>query len=284
MNVPAAAPTLRISAGFKASVPVAGAKMGTRDEATRIDRIVALDLETTGLDPRGDRIVEFALILLDHDLDEIDRWNELVHPGCAIPEQATNVHGITDDDVRDAPPFKEVAPVVQTLLDDAVLMAYNHEFDLEFLDAELKRAGGPGIQPRSPTIDPMLHFREHHPDTSNRLEHAVQHYLDEPLDGAHRALHDTEAMVEVFRAMRRVHPALSQDLASAIVEPRDWVDEEKKLYADEDGTVRFGFGKHEGKPVRAHASYAEWMLDGDFPEETKARLREILARSTAKRA
>lgn len=265
-------------AGFKTSQVLAAANMGNAD---RLDRVLAFDLETTGLDPHQDRIVEFAFILLGASLDEIDRWSELINPQVPIPPEASQVHGITDDDVATAPAFDHVAPVVQALIDDAVLMAYNHEFDVEFLDAELQRAGGPGIPPGTPAIDPMLHFREHHPDTSNRLEHAVQHYLDEPLNGAHRAIHDTEAMVEVFHAMRRVHPSLSHDLSDALVKPRDWVDEDRKLYADNKGVIRYGFGKHEGDPVRDHESYAEWMLESDFPEETKARLREIIARSPA---
>ncbi len=243
----------------------------------RPTRVVAFDLETTGLDPKQDRIVEFAFIVLDDELEELDRWSELVDPGRPIPRDASQVHGITDDDVADAPRFTALAPLVQAMIDDTILMAYNHEFDREFLDAELVRAGGPGIATQTPAIDPMVHFKRHHPDTSNRLEHAVQHYLDEALEGAHRAIHDTAAMVDVFRAMQRVHPDLSGSLADAIVERRDWVDDDRKLYADEDGVVRFGFGKHEGDPVRRHERYAEWMLGADFPEETKARLREVLS-------
>lgn len=243
----------------------------------RPTRVVAFDLETTGLDPKEDRVVEFAFIVLDDELEELDRWCELVDPGRPIPRDASQVHGITDDDVAEAPRFTTLAPLVQAMIDDTILMAYNHEFDREFLDAELVRAGGPGIADQTPAIDPMVHFKRHHPDTSNRLAHAVQHYLDETLEDAHRAIHDTAAMVDVFRAMQRVHPDLSGSLADAIVERRDWVDDEKKLYADEDGVVRFGFGKHEGDPVRRHERYAEWMLGADFPEETKARLREVLS-------
>ncbi len=263
-------------AGFKGASSLRVDAMKAQHATPALDRVVAFDLETTGLDPSTDRIVEFAFILLDRDLDELDRWTDIVNPGRPIPPEASNVHGITDQDVQDAPPFHHVAPLVQRLVDDSILMAYNHEFDITFLNAELQRAGGPGIPPKAPAIDPMVHFRRHHPDTSNRLEHAVQHYLDAPLEGAHRAIHDTAAMVDVFKAMRRVHPALSQSLTDALVEPKEWIDEDKKLYADEEGTIRYGFGKHDGEPVLDHRSYAEWMLTADFPEETKARLREVL--------
>lgn len=263
-------------AGFKETFPLPLDAMKAKQATPQLERIVAFDLETTGLDPKEDRIVEFAFILLDTEMEELDRWTDIVNPGRPIPREAANVHGITDEDVTGAPAFGHVAPLVQRLVDDAVLMAYNHEFDIPFLDAELKRAGGPGLPPKTPAIDPMIHFKRYHPDTSNRLEHAVQHYLDTPLDGAHRAIHDTQAMVDVFKAMCRVHPPLSTSLADALVEPKEWIDDDRKLYADDDGTIRYGFGKHEGEPVRKHTSYAEWMLTSDFPEETKARLREIL--------
>lgn len=267
-----------VSVGFKRASDLAAVRMGeSLDGAPDLERVVAFDLETTGLDPRDDRIVEFAFLVLDVDLHELDRWSSLVDPGIKIPRKASEIHGITAEDVDGAPTFEHLAPVVQALVDDAALMAYNHEFDVEFLDAELVRAGRSGIPDGVPTIDPMWHFKRHHPDTSNRLEHAVQHYLDRTLEGAHRAVHDTAAMVDVFRAMQRVHPDLDGSLEEAFVEPREWVDEDNKLYADEQGVIRFGFGKHEGQPVREHEAYAEWMLDADFPEETKARLREVLA-------
>lgn len=271
-----------VSVGFKRACDLARPRMGVQASgAAGVDRVVAFDLETTGLDPREDRIVEFAFLVLDADLRELDRWHEVVDPQRPIPEEAAQVHGITGEDVDGAPTFEHLAPVVQGLIDRSALMAYNHEFDVEFLDAELARAGGSGIGEDVPAIDPMVHFKRHHPDTSNRLEHAVQHYLDRTLEGAHRAIHDTAAMVDVFRAMQRVHPDLDGTLQQAFVEPRDWVDEERKLYEDGDGTVRFGFGKHEGEPVRGNRSYAEWMLEADFPEETKARLREVLREPTA---
>lgn len=242
------------------------------------ERIVAFDLETTGLDPSEHRIVEFAFIVLDRELEELDRWHEVVDPGRPIPEPASEVHGITDADVADAPSFAQLGPVVQAIVDDAILMAYNHEFDREFLHAELCRVGGYGVAEKAPFIDPLPLFKRHVPETPNKLEAAVEHYLGTSLEGAHRAVHDTAAMVDVFRAMQRVHPEIDGRIEEAIVEHRDWIDEDRKLYRDEKGLVCFGFGKHEGEPVIDHDAYAEWMLDADFAEDTKAKLRQALAR------
>lgn len=240
------------------------------------DKVVAFDLETTGLEPGEHRIVEFAFLVLDHDLDELDRWHQLVDPGGPIPRESSEIHGITDEDVAGCPTFEQLGPVIQATIDDAVLMAYNYEFDRSFLHAELERVGGYGIPDGTPFVDPMLLFKSHHPDSPNKLEVAVGHYLGKGLEGAHRAIHDTEAMVEVFRAMQRVHPDLDGTIEAALVEERDWVDSGRKLYRDETGQVRYGFGKHEGKPVDRHPEYAEWMLDADFDQDTKLHLRSVL--------
>lgn len=237
---------------------------------------MAFDLETTGLDPETDRIVEFAFILLDAGLEELDRWHGLIHPGRPIPTSASDVHGITDQDVADHPRFDHVAPLVQTLVDDAILMAYNHGFDKAFLHAELVRAGGHGIADKHPFIDPMEHFKRFEPTTRNTLGHSVEHYLGRDLDGAHRAIHDTQAMVEVFCCQWETHPQMGTSLEDVLVEHKDWLDPGRKVYRDAAGTARFGFGKHTGQPVAENQSYAEWMLGADFDEATKRVLREHL--------
>ncbi len=242
------------------------------------DRIVAFDLETTGIGHDEHRIVEVAFILLDASLEELDRWQALVDPGRPIPTQATEVHGITDQDVAGEPGFDHIAPVVQALVDDAILMAYNHAFDKDFLHAELVRAGGHGIGKRHPFIDPMEHFRQHVPHTGNKLTEAVEHYLGRDLKGAHRAIHDTEAMVEVFRCQWETHPEMGTSLEDVLVEHKDWLDPGRKVYQDAAGVARFGFGKHTGEPVTENESYAQWMLGADFDDGTKQVLRDLLER------
>ncbi len=241
-----------------------------------MDRIVAFDLETTGLEPESHRIVEFAFIVLDGELEELDRWHELVHPGIPIPADATEIHGIRDDDVTDARPFATVAPFVQSMLDDAVLMAYNHDFDRSFLHAELTRCGGPGILDEVAFIDPLIHFRRFVRDTPNTLEQAVAHYTGSPLNGAHRAIHDTEAMVDVFRCQIHEHAELGSSIEDFLVPHRAWLDPARKLFEGPGGQTCYGFGKHEGKPVAQHPKYAKWMLGADFDAETKRLLREAL--------
>ncbi|MDX1612277.1 MAG: hypothetical protein R3185_07900, partial [Candidatus Thermoplasmatota archaeon] len=125
-------------------------------------------------------------------------------------------------------------------------------------------------------IDPMEPFKRYVPNTRNSLGEAVSYYLGRDLDGAHRAIHDTVAMVEVFRAQWETHPEMGTSLADAIVEHRDYLDPGQKLYRDEAGVARFAFGKHAGSPILENRRYAQWMLGADFPEATKQSLREIL--------
>jgi len=99
------------------------------------------DCETTGTDPNGDEIVEFALILLDPDGVETEQFNSLVRPSGPIPEDATAIHGISDADVADAPAFAELAGRLLGLLEGRVFVAHNASFDLAMLQGGFRAAG-----------------------------------------------------------------------------------------------------------------------------------------------
>ncbi len=169
-------------------------------------RYVALDLETTGFSPRGDRIVEFCLIELCGELREQRVLVERVNPGRGIPHRVSAIHGITDRAVAACLPFAAFAGTIQTMLDGACLLAHNAKFDLPFLNEELQRAGFAGVASDHPVIDTLvIERRVAEPGTSRRLAAAYERYTGEPLEGAHGALADVRAMVEVLRGQRRVH-------------------------------------------------------------------------------
>ncbi|HWG89318.1 MAG TPA: 3'-5' exonuclease [Candidatus Thermoplasmatota archaeon] len=247
-----------------------------------MERIVAFDLETTGLDFDKDRIVEFCFVTLDKDLNVLDRWVERVNPGIPIPEGASLIHGITDAHVAEKPGFREFAPKVQALITGAVLMAYNHDFDRRFLHRELTAHGQPGIAADHPFIDPYRIFLKFHPHT---LQGAVRHYLARDHEGAHGAEADVLATVEVLRAQRKVHYVDGVPIAELVFRPeRKWVDRDQKIYEGADGVWRFSFGKHQDKPLAEHLDYVKWMIGKDFSVDTKARLKELLDRVAAKAA
>lgn len=228
--------------------------------------IVAFDLEATGLNPEFDRIVEFCFIGLDEDLNEIDRWVEKVNPGIPIPAETTEIHGISDADVADLPGFAHHAAKIQSILQDATLMAYNHGYDMNLVHYELVRHGQRGLDMDHPVIDPLIIFRQHHPHS---LAGAVKHYLDRDMgDDAHHADADAAAMVDVYRAQIKAHN-LADGADNLVRRDKRFLDRAKRFYEDADGIARFGFGKHRHEPVAQHVGYLQWMLAKDFPEETK---------------
>ncbi|MHB8606611.1 MAG: 3'-5' exonuclease [Thermoplasmatota archaeon] len=244
-------------------------------------RFVAIDFETTGLNAERDRIVEFAFVEIDASLAEIARWTDRVNPGMPIPPRATEIHGITDADVAAKPPFARHAPRIQRLVADAILIAYNHEFDVKFLHAELARAGQPGLSLDHPSIDPLLIFQQHFP---RHLAGAVRHYLGREHDGAHGALADVVATLDVLRAQREKHADLPRALEDNVARPnRTWLDFERTLYRDEAGIARFGIGKWKGERVADHLDFLEWMLAGGFSDETKRAARRLLDEMGAKK-
>jgi DNA polymerase III epsilon subunit-like protein len=255
--------------------------------------VVAFDLETTGLDGERARIIEFCFIELDESLNELARWTELVDPGIPIPADSVKVHGITDAEVKGRPPFSHFAARVQALVQDAVLVAHNHKFDLEILSRELVRAGQPGLKPNHPCIDTQ---RIEAFVNSHSLGETFKRYTGQAFEGAHRSAADTAACVEVLRRQRAAHAArLPGDLEGLLVanlerrarpdrEERNWLDHGRRFYADGKGMIRFGFGKYRDCPAMqvhrcerdatpremSHTDYLAWMRDKtDFPADVK---------------
>ncbi|MEK6985328.1 MAG: 3'-5' exonuclease [Candidatus Thermoplasmatota archaeon] len=251
-------------------------------------QLFAFDLETTGLDGNTARIVEFCFIELDAadpGLRELSRWSELVDPQMAIPPETTRVHGITDEMVRGKPAFAALAPRIQAIVQEAVLVAHNHKYDLEILSRELVRAGQPGLRPNHPCIDTQ---RVESTVNSHGLAATYERYHGKPFDGAHRSQADTEACVAVLRAQRATHAAkLPADLEELIVAnlerrrnperaDRTWLDHGRKFYADAAGTIFYNFGKFRGQAIFASKEtkdYLSWMRDkADFPDDIRALL------------
>jgi len=256
--------------------------------------VVAFDLETTGLDGEHARIVEFCFIELDEGLNELSRWTELVNPGFPIPPDTVKVHGITDAMVAGRPHLRAFAPRIQALVQDAVLVAHNHKFDLEILSRELQRAGQVGLRPNHPCIDTQ---RIESFVNSHSLAATFTRYVGQPFDGAHRSQADTAACVEVLRRQRAKHAdKLPPDLEGLLVpnlekrarpdrEQRNWLDHGRRFYADAKGLIRFGFGRYRDCPAlqvhacprefgglreASHTDYLAWMRDKtDFPVDVK---------------
>jgi DNA polymerase III epsilon subunit family exonuclease len=170
-----------------------------RSEVPAPAAYAVVDLETTGTSVEADEIVSLAVVRLDADGLELDRFASLVRPAGPIPPEATAVHGINDASVAAAPSFSELAREMLALLDRAVFVAHNADFDLPLLEHAFARAG---IRYRPPAVACTLDaFRLLEPgERSHRLESLSQRH-GIALDDAHDARGDVLATVELFRIL-----------------------------------------------------------------------------------
>jgi DNA polymerase-3 subunit epsilon len=173
--------------------------------------LVSIDTETTGRDPRNDRIVEIAcVVLLGGEIVDKQVW--LVNPGRPIPKEAFDVHGISDEDVESAPPFSELVSDLAQAMKDKVPVAYNAEFDQVALLAELDRAKNvprkkpPAFRPGTAWLDPLVWARELYKEEKSRSLGAIAGLLNVQLEQAHRATDDAAAaalvLLEFFKDKR----------------------------------------------------------------------------------
>jgi len=247
----------------------------------RLERpLVFFDLETTGVDPARDRIVEIALLRLEPDGSRVSRTRR-INPERPIPAEATAIHGITDEDVRDEPPFRRIARGLFELLEGADFAGFNvRRFDLPLLDREFRDCGCELGLERRRVVDAMTLFHRKEP---RNLSAAVRFYLGREHEGAHGAEADLLAAFEVLEAQLECYPDLPRSVEGLDAWTRpssDAVDESGKFVRRRDEVV-FAFGKHQGRPVsqvaREDRGYLEWIVGSDFPEDAKRIVRQALA-------
>jgi DNA polymerase-3 subunit epsilon len=175
--------------------------------------IALIDVETTGRDASADRIVEVG-IAVGRAGEIVARYNWLIHPTVPIPEEARAVHGIKDEDVKDAPRFEQVAHEIAHALEACLPAAYNAAFDRAFLAAEFARAaasiernqGDASTVRKAPAalareiewLDPLAWAREIQSDERSRALGDVAARLGVKLENAHRASDDAEAALRVM--------------------------------------------------------------------------------------
>ena len=247
--------------------------------------IVFFDLETTGVATAKDRIVEISMVKVLPDGEQIVKTRKL-NPGMHIPAEATAIHGITDEDVKDEPTFAQVAKSLELFIRGCDFGGFNSiRFDLPVLVEEFLRAGVDVDFKRRKFIDVQNIF---HKKEQRTLVAAYKFYCDKDLEDAHSAEADTLATYEVLMAQLERYPDLENDIDKlAEFSTRG----EAAAYAgrilfNEKGEEVFGFGKYKGRPVaevfRAEPSYYAWMMNGDFPLYTKKVITEIRMREKTK--
>lgn len=245
--------------------------------------LVVFDLETTGIDVEKDRIVQIALIRVTPDGGR-KTFETLVNPERPIPPEATAVHGIKDEDVRDQPTFSQIRRDVEEFLADADLGGFNSvNFDLPLLQAELKRSNSEMDFRGVRHLDAMRIF---HKMERRDLTAAYKLYCGKELTGAHNALADTEATLAILDAQIARYDEVPNEVEALhqFCNPDEgkYVDRKRKFIWTEKGEAAFTFGKFQGQSLNEVVAdqrgrgYLEWMLGKDFSEEIKGILRDAL--------
>ena len=247
--------------------------------------IVFIDLETTGMNLSTDRIVEIAIIKVFPDGAKTVK-QKLLNPQMPIPKNSSEIHGITDDKVKDAPTFKQVANELKQFIDDSDFSGYNsNRFDIPLLMEEFLRAGMEIDMTNRKLVDVQHIF---HMMEKRTLGAAYKFYCEKELEDAHSAEADASATWEILQAqiIRYQHLGNTLDTILQFTGEEKIVDFARRFVMD-NGVEVFNFGKHKGRPVsevlRAEPQYYDWMMKGDFPLHTKQKLTEILNRTLLKK-
>ena len=244
--------------------------------------LVFFDLETTGINIVSDRIVEISYLKVYPNGDEESKTRR-INPEMPIPPQATEVHGITDEDVKDAPPFKSIAKSLASQIEGCDLAGYNsNRFDIPLLAEEFLRAEVDIDLMKRKFVDVQTIF---HKKEQRTLEAAYRFFCNKGLENAHTAEADTKATYEILQAQLDRYPDLKNDVAflsdfSAFGNNADFAG--RVVYNEKMQEV-INFGKYKGRlaeeVLREDSGYYGWIMQGDFPLYTKKVFTTIKLRS-----
>lgn len=248
--------------------------------------IAFIDLETTGVNLSTDRIVEIAIVkLMPDESKQVKR--KLINPGVPIPKASSDIHGITDDMIKDAPTFKQAANEIKQFLENCDLGGYNsNRFDIPMLMEEFLRAEMDVDLSDRRMIDVQHIFYQMEPRT---LSAAYRFFCNKELENAHSAEVDIQATIEVLHAQVGRYEKLGNTIDSilGLIGEEKIVDYARRIVFDDKGVEVFNFGKYKGKCVsdilRAEPQYYDWMMKGDFPMHTKKKITEIFNRALLKK-
>ena len=246
--------------------------------------LVFFDLETTGTNINSDRIVEICYLKVYPNGNEETKTMR-INPEMHIPEQASAVHGIYDEDVADCPTFKDVARRIAADIEGCDLAGFNsNRFDIPVLAEEFLRAGVDIDLMKHKFVDVQVIY---HKLEQRTLSAAYKFYCEKNLEDAHTAEADTRATYEVLKAQLDRYPDVLENDIKFLSEYSSFsknVDFAGRIVYDDNGVEVFNFGKYKGIPVaevlQRDPGYYSWILNGDFTLNTKNVLTKIRLRST----
>jgi DNA polymerase-3 subunit epsilon len=239
--------------------------------------LAVIDLETTGTNVATDRIIEIAIIKVFPDKTTQSKVKR-IHPGMPIPPSSTAIHGISDEDIKDCPTFKQCANELRQYMENCDLAGYNsNRFDIPLLVEEFLRADLEFDVKDRKFIDVQKIF---HLMEKRTLGAAYKFYCDKDLENAHSAEADALATYEILEAQLLRYEQLQSEVAplADFTKEDEYVDFARRMVM-QNGIEVFNFGKYKGKPVKdvlkIEPQYYDWMMKADFPLNTKQKLTEI---------
>lgn len=244
--------------------------------------LCTFDLETTGINISKDRIVEICILKVNPDASrESKTW--LVNPEMLIPKESSAIHGITDEKIKDAPTFREIAPKIQEMINGCDLAGFNsNRFDVPLLAEEFLRVGLDFDLNKFKLVDAQTIF---HKMEQRNLSAAYKFYCGKTLENAHSAEADVLATFEVLDAQVGRYEDLPKDVAglSEFSFHSKFADLAGMIHFDENNKEIFAFGKYKGQKVKEvfqkDLGYYAWIQNADFPLYTKKVLTGIQLRS-----
>ena len=260
--------------------------------------LIVFDIESTGLVVGNAKIVELCLIKVMPDGSEIEKLYR-INPEQHIPEETTEIHGISDKDVENCPTFAQLAPELMNFIGNSDLCGYNsNKFDVPLLVEEFLRAGVDFFFffCRIVDVQNIVHKME-----PRNLKGAYKFYCDKELKDAHSANADTRATLEVFKQQLERYQGVEYEEAdgtistpivndmnklSVFTKTGNWADLVGHIYYNKEKKECFNFGKHKGveveKVFEIEPAYYAWMMNSDFPLSTKKLITEIRTRKIKK--
>jgi DNA polymerase-3 subunit epsilon len=237
--------------------------------------LIFFDTETTGIDKVKDRIVELSTIKYFPD-GKRELITQKFNPTIPIPEFASKIHGIYDEDVKNQPTFADKANELSNYFQNCDLAGYNIIFfDVPIVVEEFLRAGvSLPFNGETKYLDALKIFYD---NEKRDLTSAYKFYCNKDLTDAHSAEADTSATIEVLnRQIEKYDLVPSVDSLHAICNDSEIIDYERKFIRNEDGEIVFTFGKHKDKYVKDERDYLKWMLTADFSNYTKLVIQKII--------
>ncbi|MDR2627503.1 MAG: 3'-5' exonuclease [Dysgonamonadaceae bacterium] len=248
--------------------------------------LVFFDLETTGTNITTDRIVEISYLKVFPNGKEESKTRR-INPGIPIPTEATAIHGISDEDVKDCPTFKEIAKSLAAQIEGCDLAGYNsNRFDIPLLAEEFLRADVDIDFSKRKFIDVQTIF---HKKEQRTLSAAFKFYCNKDLENAHSAEADVKATYEILKAQLDRYDDLKNDMMflsdySAFTNNVDFAG---RIVYNEKKEEVINFGKYKGRLVsdvlKSDPGYYGWIMQGDFALHTKKILTTIRLRDLAKK-